>query len=191
MTEIRRELPSGAHRTSEMANVARQILSLLPVPELDVADKLLSPRAGQRLTAYLSLMAEPDPARGEELIETLTEREGISYNQSWALRALSRILDVKGSSWISSRSVAMLSGMRDGLRAGSDRQLMLTNLVDRIARPVWRILISRKSASCGSRRALLSMPPGRLASMSLAREAGHRDHQTGRSASRTADQANS
>lgn len=133
--KIRREIPSGPDRTSEMGKIARQILSLLPVPELDVPDKLLSPRAGQRLTAYLSFIAEPDPRRGEELIETLTEREGIPYNQHWALRSLSRIFDVKGSSWVSPRSVAMLAGMRDGLRLGSDRQLMLANLVDRITRP--------------------------------------------------------
>jgi hypothetical protein len=132
---IRREMPSGTERTREMGKIARQILSLLPLPELDVVDKLLSPRAGQRLIAYLSLVAEPDAHRGEELIETLTEREGIPYNQSWALRALNRILDVKGSSWVSPRSVALLSGMRDGLRAGSDRQLTLTNLVDRIIQP--------------------------------------------------------
>jgi hypothetical protein len=133
--KIRREMPSGTGRTREMAKVARQILSLLPVPELDITEKLLSPRAGQRLIAYLSLLADPNTGLGEELIETLTEREGIPYNQSWALRALSRILDVKGSSWVSPRSVAMLSGMRDGLRRGSDRQLTLTNLVDRIAQP--------------------------------------------------------
>jgi hypothetical protein len=133
--KIRREMPSGADRTREMAKTAQQILSLLPVPELHVVDKLPSPRAGQRLIAYLSLVAEPDAGHGEELIETLTEREGIPYNQSWALRALSRILDVKGSSWVSPRSVAMLSGMRDGLRPGSDRQLTLVNLVGRITRP--------------------------------------------------------
>jgi hypothetical protein len=131
---IRREKPSGAERTREMGTVARQILGLLPVAGLDVAHKLLSPEAGQRLTAYLSLMAEPDADRGEELIETLTEREGIPYNQSWALRALGRILDRNGSDWVSPRSVAMLSGMRDGLRPGSDRQLMLTDLVDRVTR---------------------------------------------------------
>jgi hypothetical protein len=82
-----------------------------------------------------ALIAEPDTDRGEELIETLTEREGIPYNQSWALRALGRILDLNGSSRVSSRSVAMLTGMRDGLRPGSSRQLMLTDLVDRLTRP--------------------------------------------------------
>lgn len=132
---IRREMPSGSQRTREMGKIARQILSLLPVTGLDVSRELLSPRAGRRLIAYLSLMAEPDADRGEELIETLTEREGIPYNQSWALRALGRILDLNGSSWVSSRSVAMLTGMRDGLRPGSGRQLMLTDLVDRLTRP--------------------------------------------------------
>jgi hypothetical protein len=132
---VRRDMPSGAERTREMGKIARRILSLLPLPELDVVDRLLSPRAGQRLIAYLSVVAQPDADNGEELIETLTEREGIPYNQSWALRALNRILDVQGSSWVSPRSVALLSGMRDGLRPGSDRQITLTNLVDRITRP--------------------------------------------------------
>ena len=49
-------------------------------------------------------------------------------------RANGRILDRNGSDWVSPRSVAMLSGMRDGLRPGSDRQLMLTDLVDRVTR---------------------------------------------------------
>jgi hypothetical protein len=132
---IRREMPSGSQRTSEMGKIARQILSLLPVTGLDVSREMLSPRAGQRLIAYLSLIAEPDTDRGEELIETITEREGIPYNQSWALRALGRILDLGGSSRVSLRSVAMLAGMRDGLRPGSSRQLMLTDLVDRLTRP--------------------------------------------------------
>jgi hypothetical protein len=132
--KARREMPSGTARTNEMGKIARQILSLLPVPELDVAHKLLSPRAGQRLVAYLSLVAQPDAGRGEELIETLTEREGIPYNQHWALRALNRILDLNGSGWVSPHSAAMLSGMRDGLRPGSNRQLMLVNVVDRLTR---------------------------------------------------------
>ena len=80
-------------------------------------------------------MAEPDADRGEELIETLTEREGIPYNQSWALRALGRILDLNGSGWVPPRSIAMLTGMRNGLRRGSDRQVMLADLVDRLTRP--------------------------------------------------------
>ena len=117
-----------------MGKIARQILSLLPVTGLDVSRELLSPRAGQRLIADLSLIAGPDSDRGEELIETLTEREGIPYNQSWALRAPGRILELNGSSRVSSRSVAMLTGMRDGLRARRSWQLLLTDLVDRLTR---------------------------------------------------------
>jgi hypothetical protein len=132
---VRREMPSGSERTIEMGKIARQILSLLPVRGLDVSEEMLSPRAGQRLTTYLSLMAEPDADRGEELIETLTEREGIPYNQSWALRALGRILDLNGPGWVSPRSIAMLTGMRNGLRPGSDRQVMLADLVDRLTPP--------------------------------------------------------
>lgn len=51
---IRREMPSGPERTREMGKIAQRILSLLPVTGLDVRRELLSPRAGQRLTAYLS-----------------------------------------------------------------------------------------------------------------------------------------
>ena len=40
-----------------MGKIARQILSLLPVTGLDVSRELLSPRAGQRLIADLSLIA--------------------------------------------------------------------------------------------------------------------------------------
>ena len=39
-------MPSGAARTREMVKIAQQILSLLPIPELDIVGKLLSPRAG-------------------------------------------------------------------------------------------------------------------------------------------------
>jgi hypothetical protein len=135
---IRREMPSGPERTREMGKIAQRILSLLPVTGLDVMRELVSPRAGQRLTAYLSLTAKPEADHGEELIETLTEREGIPYNQSWALRALGRILDLNGSSWVSPRSVAMLTGMRDGLRPGSSRQLLLADTVDRLTRSARR-----------------------------------------------------
>jgi hypothetical protein len=129
---VRRQLPSGPERTGEMGAAARKILGLLPADGLDTSRELLSPKAGERLVAYLSLMADPDAAYGEQLIETLTEREGIPYNQNWAVRALSLILERNGSGWISFRSIAMLTGMRDGLRPGSDRQAMLADLVDQI-----------------------------------------------------------
>ena len=51
--KIRRQMFSGIERTRAMAKIAQQVLSLLPVPELHVVDKLLSPQAGQRLIAYL------------------------------------------------------------------------------------------------------------------------------------------
>jgi hypothetical protein len=92
----------------------------------------LVPGLARRLVAYLSLVADPSAYHTEELTRTLTEREGIPYNQSWALRALSRIVAVSGANSISSRGVAQLRGMRDGLRAGSDRQLLLADLVDRL-----------------------------------------------------------
>jgi hypothetical protein len=94
---------------------------------------LLSPKAGRRLIAYLSLVADPDAGHAEELARTLTEREGIPYNQSWALRALSRILDTHGEEGISRKAAAQLRGMRDGLRPGSDRRLMLADLVGRLS----------------------------------------------------------
>jgi hypothetical protein len=132
---VRRDMSSGRERTRAMGEIARQILSLLPASGLDVSAGLLNPGAGRRLVAYLSLMARPDAAHGEELIETLTEREGIPYNQSWALRALGLILDRSGPDWVSPRSVALLAGMRDGLRPGSDRQVMLAEVVDRLRQP--------------------------------------------------------
>jgi hypothetical protein len=94
---------------------------------------LLSPKAGRRLVAYLSLVADPDPSHAEQLTRTLTEREGIPYNQSRALRALSRTADTHGGETISRKAVAQLRRMRDGLRSGSDRQLMLADLVDRFS----------------------------------------------------------
>jgi hypothetical protein len=132
---IRQEMPSGTERTREMGAVARRILSLLPAEGLDVSDALLGPKAGQRLVAYLALIAAPDAAHGEERIQRLPEREGIPYNQSWALRALGLILDRSGSAWVTPRSAAMLAGMRNGLRPGSDRHAMLTELVDQLSRP--------------------------------------------------------
>ena len=116
-----------------MGQAARQILTYMPPDRYDPDTDLLSPMAGRRLVAYLSLVADPDPRQAEELITTLAEREGIPYNQSWALRALSRILDTHGGERISRKAVAQLRGMRDGLRPGSDRQLMLADLVDRLS----------------------------------------------------------
>ncbi|MBO0803896.1 MAG: hypothetical protein J2P25_12580 [Nocardiopsaceae bacterium] len=131
--EIRATMPSGQRRTRSMGQIARQILSLMPLDEYDPGDDLLSPRAGRRLVAYLALMVEPDGRRAEELVQTLTEREGIPYNQSWALRALNRIIETSGPDPLSDRSIRQLAGMRDGLKPGLDRQLVLVDLVDRLS----------------------------------------------------------
>ena len=130
---IRATMPSGHPRTQLMSQIARQILSYMPLDRYDPNTDLLSPRAGRRLVAYLSLVVDPDASTAEELTRTLTEREGIPYNQSWALRALSRIVEIHGRDSVSSRGVAQLRGMRDGLRPGSDRQLLLADLVDRLS----------------------------------------------------------
>jgi len=130
---LRATMPSGQRRTQAMGRIARQILSYMPLDRYDSDADLLSPKAGRRLVAYLSLVADPDPSHAEELTRTLTEREGIPYNQSWALRALSRIVDTHGGEAISRKAVAQLRGMRDGLRPNSDRQLMLADLVDRLS----------------------------------------------------------
>jgi hypothetical protein len=132
--KIRREMPSGHSRTQSMGEIARQILSLLPIEGYDPDADLLSPKAGHRLVAYLSLLADPQASRhAEELVTTLTEREGIPYNQHWAIRALRRIIETGAFESISSKSVAKLRGMRDGLRPGLDRQLSLADLVDRLS----------------------------------------------------------
>jgi hypothetical protein len=131
--QIRLAMPSGRPRTKAMGQVARRMLSLMPLDSYSPITDLLSHKAGRRLVAYLSLVAEPRLEDAEELTNTLTEREGIPYNQGWALRALSRVVDIFGVDSISSRGVAQLKGMRDGLRYGSDRQLLLADLVDRIS----------------------------------------------------------
>jgi hypothetical protein len=131
--KLRATMSSGQRRTEAMGRIARQILSYMPLDGYDPDPDLLSPKAGRRLVAYLSLVADPDPRHAEELTRTLTEREGIPYNQSWALRALSRIVDTHGGETISRKAVAQLWGMRDGLRPGSGRQLMLADLVDRLS----------------------------------------------------------
>jgi hypothetical protein len=130
---IRELEPPGPQRNRSMGKTARSILSLMPLENYDPDPDLLSYRAGRRLVAYLSLMADPDASYAEELTRTLTEREGIPYNQSWALRALNQIVKNNGADTVSSKSVARLRGMRDGLRPGSDRQLLLADLVDRLS----------------------------------------------------------
>jgi hypothetical protein len=97
---------------------ARKILSLMPLNDYDPDGDLLSPKAGRRLAAYLALVADPDASHAEELTRTLTEREGIPFNQSWALRALSRIVEINGASSVSSKGVAQLRGMRTGSGPG-------------------------------------------------------------------------
>lgn len=130
---IREAEPSGPRRTKSMGQVAREILSLMPMDNYDPDPDLLSPRAGRRLVAYLALVADADASHAEELVRTLTEREGIPYNQSWALRALNQIVKNNGAGGVSRKSVARLRGMRDGLRPGSDRQLLLSDLVERLS----------------------------------------------------------
>lgn len=130
--EARENMSSGYVRTASMGKIARDILSLMPVPSYHPGDDLHSSRSGHRLVAYLSFMARADCDQADELIRALTEREGIPYNQSWALRALGRIIDTHGSGCVSGKGIARLKGMRDGLKPGLDRQLLLATLVDRL-----------------------------------------------------------
>jgi len=131
---LRDTQPSGDTRTRAMNRLAYRLLALLPIgPEFDTEEELRSHRSGRRLAGYLSLVADPRPELTEPLIRTLTEREGIPFNQSWALRALSLLVDSGGVRHLDEGSIARLAGMRDGLRPGLDRQVVLADLVDRLA----------------------------------------------------------
>lgn len=130
--EIRESMSSGFARTASMNMISRDILGLMPITQYDPDGNLHSSRAGRRLVAYLSLMASPGREQADALVQTLTEREGIPFNQSWALRALDRIVQINGSSCVSGKSIARLKGMRDGLKPGLDRQLLLVGLVDEL-----------------------------------------------------------
>lgn len=133
--EIRATMRPSQQRTQSMGQVARKILSLMPLDNYDPVSDLLSPSEGHRLVAYLALVVNHDSTHAEELVKTLTEREGIPYNQNWALRALGRIIDTHGADALSDKSAIQLRGMRDGLKPGSDRQLLLVDLVDRLSLP--------------------------------------------------------
>lgn len=129
---IRDRMSSGLVRTTSMTKVARNILSLMPIANYSPDDDLHSSSAGRRLVAYLSLMADSDPLQANALVQALTEREGIPFNQSWALRALDRIIEINGPACVSGKNIARLKGMRDGLKPGLDRQLLLASLVDKL-----------------------------------------------------------
>jgi hypothetical protein len=130
--DARRDLRSGTERTREMtAIVSKMISALTEVPPSDfgVSDHLGSSDRGQRLAAYAYIYANPDPRRSQELVDALLD-EDKPFGQYWALRALSRLVEISPGS-LDRNSVRELERLQQRLGYGTDRWHQVRELLNR------------------------------------------------------------
>ena len=90
---IRDEQESGPARTQAMTSVVRRMIeSAGSLGEHELLTLLQSKQRGDRLLAYASTYALPQPALLEELITSVTAREDKPFGEYWGLQAIARNL---------------------------------------------------------------------------------------------------
>lgn len=95
--EMRRTMPSGWQRTSELAKVFGQMAAAAAnADQFDVRRALSAGDEGTRITGIAYLFARPDPGMMDELISTITQKETAAFNQYWGLKTVQNILDHGG-----------------------------------------------------------------------------------------------
>jgi hypothetical protein len=130
--EARLKLPPGTERTREMtATVSKMISTLTEVQprDFDVSARLGSSDRGQRLAGYAYIYANPDPRRTQELVDALLD-EDKPFGQYWALRALSRLVEISPAS-LDRNSVRELERLQQRLGYGTDRWHQVNEILNR------------------------------------------------------------
>jgi len=134
--EIRRHKPSGDTRTDAMTSIVREMIELASsIRGLDVTGMLGSADEGTRLSAYVYLYTNPQPALLSELVRIVTSIEDQPFSQYWGLLAIGRAVDGQMSSSI---PVSVLINLKAFLRSiskgskGTDRGHELKKIITSI-----------------------------------------------------------
>jgi hypothetical protein len=135
---VRATMRAGSARTQRMNGIFAGLVRTtqrLAHPEL--ADWLASSDGGLRLAAYARLYAVPDGSTLRGLAEAATG-EPLAFGQYWAIRALDKVVDLKGPERVPTE---VLRGLENCRPNGADRAYLLNRVIAKIhdsRRPGWR-----------------------------------------------------
>lgn len=124
---LRKDLTSGAQRTTEMTKVVKQMVALAPyLPDFNVPEALKSGDRGVRLSAYAYLYAQPDFTQLRNLIESISKIEDKPFGQYWGIQALQKVIAKRPPGKpLDMNAIRDLKLFYAGLQAGTDRHYEL------------------------------------------------------------------
>ncbi len=126
---IRWTTPSGKPRTAAMEGIVAQMRTAAEsTDDFDVDTNLHDPDRGQRLAGYAYLYTKPDPGHAATLANNAVT-EDRSFGQYWALRTLTRQLEVNPMA-LDHGAVRRLRLLRQDLPPDSDRARHLQQVLD-------------------------------------------------------------
>jgi predicted Rossmann-fold nucleotide-binding protein len=129
---IRRTQTAGPLRTHNMTELVQRMRPVVrELPSEYLLPMLVDVDRGRRLSGYVYLYEVPIAEKVSELVDSLTRIENTPFGQYWALMALSRVLPKVPSSEVPDETVRRLRAMRDNLKPGIDRHVLLTNIMAR------------------------------------------------------------
>jgi hypothetical protein len=128
---IRKNMPSGNHRTQLMDNLFRKMVDISKNNgTLDKYDEWISTdRAELHLPAIAYLFAHPQFARVSSLIDII-EKTGQPFVQYWALRVLQRVINSGGE--FSLNDIYRLENITSSLANATDRSRLLSSILSKI-----------------------------------------------------------
>jgi hypothetical protein len=125
--EIRRTQQAGTGRTAAMTDIVARMLPLAGGGNVDVAHGLAG-EGGERLAAYLTLFAQPDPAYLDALVRSVSAYQpgnarrflAQPFEQYWGLKAVRKILESMDPHDVSPATHDRLIALRDQIDPSTD-----------------------------------------------------------------------
>lgn len=138
--EVRRTQQAGSGRTAAMTDIVARMLPLAASSDVDLTHGLTG-EGGERLAAYITLFAKPDPAFLDALVRSVSALEpgtrhrfvAQPFEQYWGLKAVRKTLESMDPRDVSPITRDRLVALRDQINPSTDRYFeasQLTNLLE-------------------------------------------------------------
>ena len=133
--EIRRTQQTGSGRTAAMTDIVARMLPLAAGGDVDLA-RWLTGEGGERLAAYITLFAKPDPAHLDALVRSVSALEpgdrqrfvAQPFEQYWGLKAVRKTLESMDPRDVSPVTRDRLVALRDQINPSTDRYFEASQL---------------------------------------------------------------
>lgn len=128
--KIRAEQSGGAARTQAMTRLVREMLELQPnLPTSTRIELLQSSRSGDRLAAYATFIASPEPPLLQTLTVSVCHTEQHPFGQYWGLQAIGRNLPTQGDAQVPLVVREALQELARRLPQGTDRYYEISKIL--------------------------------------------------------------